>query len=225
MSESPNDRKIAAEWMRVIEDPSSQQIREKDIYPNLKAWLDTVAPSQILEIGSGQGNCASVLNLQNKNYTGSEPSPTLLQRARELYNETNKSFVSGKAENLPFASLYFDAAFSIAVWHLLKDLNAAARELARVLKPHGAFLIICANPEAYSLWTAPYRNTQQQGEIFKGDLKLCDGSFASETLYLHGRQEILTSLETAGLKVTKNHCFRQVDGQFRFLQIEGCKTH
>lgn len=223
MTEASNERKIAAEWIRIIEDPSAQQTREKDIYPRLKNWIDSVSPSQILEIGAGQGVCSSVLDLENRTYTGIEPSKTLLLRAQQLSKDPRTRFVLGRAESMPLANSAFDAVFSIAVWHLIEDINTAARELYRVLRTRGSFMIILANPEASSLWTEPYANTKMDGPKFSGEIKLNDGSVVSETLYFHSRAALIASLQTAGLIIVRTDLFREVGQNFKLMQIEGQK--
>lgn len=223
MSESSNDQKIAADWIRVIESPSALSTREKDIYPRLTEWIEAIAPTRILDIGCGQGICSAHINLQGRSYTGIEPSPLLIDRAHHLYKDANKQFIIGTVENLPFDDSTFHAVFSVAVWHLLSDIKTASREMERVLSPNGKFLIISANPDAYAQWTKPYENTSLEGRKFKGEVKLSDGTIATETLFLHSRDEILNSLRDAGLRVDNVNIFRQVDQHQIFIQIEGQK--
>lgn len=220
MSDPSNNQKIDQEWIRVIESPSSDSIRRQDIQPRLNEWIESVSPVTILEIGAGQGICSSYIDLNNRLYTGVEPSLQLVERARHLYK---RNFVVGTAEVLPFDDNSFDCAFSIAVWHLLPHLATAVSELNRVLKPHGSFFIVSANPDAYQLWTAPYKNIQLNGKQFKGDIAVHDGSFAKETLYLHSSHEITDSFSTATLKINKIDAFRKVGDYQQFIQIEGQK--
>jgi hypothetical protein len=58
--------------------------------------------------------------------TGVEPSPYLVERAKQLYPQPNRNFILGNAYALPFSDGTFDAAFSVTVWHLLSDLQTAA---------------------------------------------------------------------------------------------------
>lgn len=222
MSESQNDKKIAAEWIKIIEDPSSN-IRENDIYPQLAQWIESENPKRILEIGCGQGICSSKISLEGKFYTGLDRSQVLIDRARSLYTESNKKFVIGTAEDLPFEKESFDAVFLIAVFHLLPNLIKAANEIARVLSPNGSFFIISANPDAYNLWTKPYLNSQQQDRQFSGDCLLSDGSLVRETLVLHSREEILESLRNANLNIENIDTFRQIETSYQFIQICGTK--
>jgi ubiquinone/menaquinone biosynthesis C-methylase UbiE len=141
------DDETALQWINVIES-ANNSIRDRDIHPEVKAWVKINSLNEILEIGSGQGICSDKIDLDHRRYTGVEPSPKMTERAKELYSDKNRTFVLGNVYSLPFTSEVFDGAFSILVWHLLSDLETATRELARVLKPGGQFLIVTANPEA-----------------------------------------------------------------------------
>src|SRR5688572_12581364 len=142
-----DEEKIALAWMSCIEGDKAQ-IRETDIYPRLKAWVEKTSPREILELGCGQGVCSEKINLIGRNYTGLELSALLVHRAQKLYGQANRRFIEGDIYKLPFADDSFDAIFAVSIWHLLKDLGKATKELARVLKPGGSFLIISANPAA-----------------------------------------------------------------------------
>lgn len=194
------------EWIRLIEGEGGR-VREGDIYPELRAWVDREDPIDILEIGSGQGICSSQIDLENRAYTGIDPSPTLLARAKELYAGRNRSFVLGSAYALPCSDRAFDAAFSVAVWHLLDNLKQAAEELSRVLRPQGTFLIITSNPDAYALWLQSPR--------------------AHEELHLHTLEAIQSSLRSAGLEIRGTETFRvteKSEGKAILLMITGRKA-
>jgi SAM-dependent methyltransferase len=218
-----NDRRIALAWIGTVE-AESARIRDEDIYPRLKTWLNRVSPLEILEIGSGQGVCSDKIDLDGRTYIGLEPSPFLVDRAKELYSSENRHFLSGSAYHLPFADGVFDAAFSVAVWHLFSDLGKAAEELNRVLRPNGNFLIITANPAAYSLWTDRYSETKLEGRRFKGNVRSDDGSVLNDVLYLHTNDEIQASLQGAGLAILDIETFRTSEksaGQKYFMSIAG----
>jgi malonyl-CoA O-methyltransferase len=161
------DDETALQWISAIEYVKNST-RDLDIHPEVQAWVKKNSLTEILEIGSGQGICSDKINLDNRRYTGVESSPKMTERAKKLYSRENRSFVLGNVYSLPFATEVFDGAFSILVWHLLSDLETAARELARVLKSGGHFLIVTANPEAYSAWKAFYNDFQLDENVLRG---------------------------------------------------------
>ncbi len=223
MDDRTFDESTARRWIGMIE-CGNTGVRDQDVYPRLRAWLERTAPARLLEIGCGQGACSNNITLTNRHYTGVDPSPVLVERAKELYQSESRQFLPGNAYGLPFPDSQFEAAFSVMVWHLLSDANRAARELSRVLKPAGQFLIITANPEAYPQWAALYINTRIEGRRFEGDMQLDGRTVDHDVLYFHTLEAIVDSLRMAQLEVMAIEPFRKPkDGQGRELlvSIEG----
>ncbi len=208
MNDHTFDEQTARGWIRGIEHGNSQ-VREQDIYPRLRAWLERAAPERILEIGCGQGVCSDKIDLSGRVYIGVDPSPVLIDRARELYTTAGREFAVGNAYELPFSEKQFDAVFSVMVWHLLSDLPKAAFELCRVLKPGGHFLIVTANPGARADWEAIYFNQKIDGRRFEGNLVLDGKIFDHDVLYFHTQLEIESALNRAGLQVDTVEPFRK----------------
>ncbi len=105
-----------------------------------------------LEIGAGTGYFS--LNLLASGSiaaaTCTDISPGMLARLEDnadrlgLVVET----VGAEAEELPFADRSFDLVFGHAVLHHVPDLDRAASELFRVLRPGGT-AVFCGEPSAY----------------------------------------------------------------------------
>ncbi len=208
-----NDQKIALQWMEMVESDKSK-VRDDDIYPRLKKWAVDPGFKDILEIGCGQGVCSKHLGLIPKNYTGIDTSEFLIERAEKLYSSPHKKFLQAHASSLPFKNSSFDGVYLISVMHLLEDLPLALAEIHRVLRPEGRFLMMTANPHAYSLWTNSYANGDLKGSRFEG--RKAD---IIETLHLHSMDYIKENFQSAHLEI-------QVTEEFRnklYLQIEGRK--
>jgi len=100
----------------------------------------------LLDIGAGTGAFLSFVKsvrpqLRTLALDLSEP---YLARARHtLGGRNNASFVAAPAENMPMADDSIDAAISIFVFHELppKIREAVAKEIGRVLKPGGIFVL------------------------------------------------------------------------------------
>ena len=220
------DRKSALDWIGRVESEKAR-VRDTDIYPLLNKWILETTPREILEIGCGQGACSNTIDLPDRLYIGVEPSQFLLDRAQELYSRENRHFVAGSAYALPFGDNGFDAVFSVSVWHLLSDLQKAAAELSRVLRESGVFLIITANPDAYSEWTREYTECRLHESRFEGSSLSADGAVSRDVLYLHTKDEIINSLRNFGLNVGGIETFRpshSIDGEARFIAFRGCKS-
>lgn len=223
MDDRTFDQQTAQQWIRTIENRDNP-VRERDVYPLLRSWLEMAAPTRILEIGCGQGDCSRNINLAGRSYVGVDPSPFLIKRAKELYESEQRRFIPGNAYNLPFAGSEFDGVFSVMVWHLLSDIHAAAQEMRRILRPGGHFLIVTANPAAYAEWAELYTNVKTDGRRFEGDM-VRDGTIVDhDVLHLHTLDEIVASLNEASLEVSSVEPFRksrQGQGREFLLSIQG----
>ncbi len=204
MNDKDFDEKSAKNWAQAIE---SQEIskRDEDFYPKINEWLDKSNSKSILDLGCGQGICSKKLNLGNRDYYGVDPSPYLINRAKELYSGLKKRFVLGNAYSLPFQEKEFDSVFSIAVWHLLEDLDQASSELSRVLNENGSFLIITANSKCQKEWTSAYDHVELDGSKIIG---MDADSVIQDTFYLRSEDGLVKSLARFGLEVTTKENIR-----------------
>lgn len=167
-----------------------------------------VNPKNVLDIGCGQGVCSQVIEASNPHYVGVDPSAFLIKRAQKLYREFADYFILGNAYSLPFDDGSFDAAFSVALWHLLENKSKASRELSRVLKDDGSFFIATANPDYYESWIKTYESSSLDGIKLKGQSTQADGSVLTDILYLHSLKDITTSLKEERLHIVNSTTFR-----------------
>jgi SAM-dependent methyltransferase len=86
-----------------------------------------------LEVGVGSGLFAAPLGITQ----GIDPSSAMLQKARQRGIDV----VQGVAENLPYKDAEFDFVLMVTTVCFLDDLELAFREILRVLKPNGSFLL------------------------------------------------------------------------------------
>lgn len=86
-----------------------------------------------IEIGVGTGRFAAPLEIKK----GIEPSRSMAEVARKRGVEV----VHGVAEHLPFADGEFDHALMVTTVCFLDDMDMAFKEVRRVLKPGGSFVI------------------------------------------------------------------------------------
>lgn len=206
------DPQGAREWIVTVENERNG-VRDKEIYPQLAAWIQSVRPNSVADIGAGQGIASSKLGSDVVRYIGIDPSETLIERAKEIYSAPNRIFVAGNAYALPLKDGEVDAAFSITTWFHLADLDTGSRELARILKPGGHFMIITPNPNAYALWESLYINPHRDGKLLTGAVDILlektdtgeekYSRLSKNTFYFHTRDELLEPLAAHGLVVDK----------------------
>jgi len=112
-----------------------------------RVWHAALAPyfgeaSRILDVGSGTGRFTALLaRWFSASVVGIEPAHQMRRVAAAERRHPRALYVGGRAEQIPFKASSFDAALLSNVYHHISDRPACARELSRVLKPHGSVLI------------------------------------------------------------------------------------
>jgi SAM-dependent methyltransferase len=99
-------------------------------------WLGAKPGESILDLGCGDGQLTERLISTGAIVTGVDLSPEMLAAARSRGIDAHE----GSAESLPFADHSFDAVFSNAVLHWVRNQDAMMAEVRRVLKPSGRFV-------------------------------------------------------------------------------------
>ncbi len=124
---------------------TADAMRRRAFVPLARALDGRDAPT-LLDIGAGTGRFLSFVKSARPDWKAialdlSEP---YLKRARAaLREQSDVEFVAAPAEAMPLPDAGVDAAVSIYVFHELppKVRVAAAKEIARVLKPGGLFVL------------------------------------------------------------------------------------
>lgn len=99
----------------------------------LHAIRELLPKGRGVEIGVGTGRFAAPLGITR----GIEPSRPMAEHARKKGIEVS----AGVAEQLPYGNEEFDHALMVTTICFLDDMELAFREVHRVLKPAGVFLI------------------------------------------------------------------------------------
>lgn len=86
-----------------------------------------------MEVGIGSGRFAKPLGIK----VGIEPSSEM----RIIASSRGIDVINGIAESLPFNNRQFDFVLMITTLCFLDDVNAAFKEVFRVLKQHGFFIV------------------------------------------------------------------------------------
>jgi SAM-dependent methyltransferase len=99
--------------------------------------LAAKAGEKILDIGCGTGHLAAKIAESGALVTGVDYSPDMIRQAREAYPGIQFEVVD--ATKIPFEG-GFDAVFSNATLHWIKEQARVAREISRLLRPGGRFV-------------------------------------------------------------------------------------
>ena len=99
--------------------------------------LDPKSGEKILDLGCGTGDLSLLIQKSGAAVMGVDSSPEMIEAAKKKYSEVN--FAIQNAENLNFKA-EFDAVFSNAVLHWVKDHPAMIKSVHRSLKKAGRFI-------------------------------------------------------------------------------------
>ncbi len=99
--------------------------------------LDPQPGEHILDLGCGTGQLTAQIADRGALVTGFDKSAAMLEQARRSY--PHLKFVEGDAAAFHFDQP-FDAVFSNATLHWVKDAEAAVVSIARALRPGGRFV-------------------------------------------------------------------------------------
>jgi len=175
----------------------------------------------LLDLGCGAGMdlfLASKLLGPTGKAIGVDFTEEMVVRGRQLaekYQATNVEFVHSPIENMPFEDNTFDVIISNCVLNLVEDKQAAFREIGRVLKKGGRFVI------------SDILLKKEMPEDLQNDklsISACIGRAASYEVYKKSLELVgLTDVEITDLKKDLNTLYSNTDSK-QDAQICGACT-
>jgi trans-aconitate 2-methyltransferase len=121
-------------------DPKRYETSHAFVWERGRDVVDLLAPEageRILDAGCGTGQLTDEIHRRGARVTGADHSPAMLETARR--NFPRLDFVLADIAALPFRDS-FDAVFSNAALHWVRDAARAAASMSASLKPGGRFV-------------------------------------------------------------------------------------
>jgi ubiquinone/menaquinone biosynthesis C-methylase UbiE len=127
-------------------------------------------PASVLDIGCGSGRLLRKVHdsWPQAHLSGVDPAQAMLSVARQLTPEAR--FFMGSAEALPLSDASVDLALSTISFHHWQDQAAGVREVARVLRPGGSFLLADFTFPTWLVWLLPrarFHSAAQMRALFE----------------------------------------------------------
>jgi SAM-dependent methyltransferase len=127
---------------------------------------DVRATDDVLDIGCGPGNAVRAAARTGARATGVDPAQVMRRTARRLSRSGRVRYLDGTAEALPVEDDSMTVVLALATVHHWADLDAALREVRRVLRPGGRLLAIERNSPPGATGLASHGWTDDQAEGF-----------------------------------------------------------
>lgn len=122
--------------------------------------LHIASGQRILDVACGTGGWLAICAERGAKVSGIDISGRAIEICRQLIPEGE--FHTGLAETLPFPDNQFDWVTCLGSLEHFLDQKAALREMERVAKPNGQFLILVPNAGFLTYRLGLYRGTHQQ---------------------------------------------------------------
>jgi ubiquinone/menaquinone biosynthesis C-methylase UbiE len=106
--------------------------------------LDPTAADRVLDVATGPGHTAAAIAPRAREVVAVDLAPEMVERARVLFASRglpNARTLPMDAEALDFPDRSFDAVTCRIAPHHFIDIGLALREIARVLRPSGRFIL------------------------------------------------------------------------------------
>ena len=123
---------------------SAADPQHRDMVAAYLSDLDVPESAHVVEVGCGTGAIARMItsSIRVSEYVGTDPSPQLLERARELADgDSCLRFEQADGVSLPFADASFDLAIVHRVLSHVPDPQRVLSEAVRVTRPGGLLAV------------------------------------------------------------------------------------
>lgn len=125
---------------------AAERFRQSEEWQAVTELLAPYIPGKVLDLGAGRGISTYAFARQGCRVTALEPDPSALVgrgAITALLRQTGleAEILAASGEELPCPDAVFDVVYGRAVLHHARDLEQLCREVARILRPHGVFLV------------------------------------------------------------------------------------
>lgn len=135
-------------WLRIIRE-HRDRYRNELTDPAVFSAIGGVDGLDVLDIGCGEGYMARELVSRGARQVNGIDTSREMVKAADDAAINGTSFSEASADKLPFPAESVDLVLANHVLNDLPDLNGAASEFARVLRPGGRFITLMLHPCFY----------------------------------------------------------------------------
>ena len=129
-------------WSSTYEDSWLQRHYFDNVHRGILNFIDSQSDiTRILDVGCGTGRLLRKIHERypSAQFIGVDPAEGMIEKARQFM--TDATFFVGQAESLPLPEASVDLALSTFSFHHWENQVQGVREIRRVLRPGGRFLL------------------------------------------------------------------------------------
>lgn len=163
----------------------------------LEEELKKISAGKMLDVGCGRGEFIQIITEYFKDYLeiiGIDNSEKAIAYCKENYKQENIKFVKMDAQRIEFEDNSLDTVCISNTLHHLPNLSAVLKEMYRVLKPGGLFII----NEMFSDEQTEKQLSHVYIHHLCGEMDRLMGTYHSETFK---KQQIIDAAKSTGVKV------------------------
>lgn len=139
-----------------------------------------VQGKRVLDVASGEGYGSNLLAASAASVVGVDVSADAVAHATARYGAANLRFIAASCTQIPLPDQSFDVIVSFETIEHITEHETFLREVNRLLKPDGLFVISSPNRPEYSDKTG-YKNEFHVKELDRAELKsLLDPHFVAQ---------------------------------------------
>ena len=113
----------------------------------LKEMIPELRNKVVLDLGCGFGwHCRYAREQQASSVIGVDISEKMLQKAREMTDDSAISYIQMPIEDIDFSDSQFDVVISSLAFHYVKSFEAICKKVYHCLKPGGSFVFSVEHP-------------------------------------------------------------------------------
>ena len=113
----------------------------------LKEMIPELRNKIVLDLGCGFGwHCRYAREQQASSVIGVDISEKMLQKAREMTDDSTITYIQLPIEDIVFSDSQFDVVISSLAFHYVKSFEAICKKVYHYLKPGGSFVFSVEHP-------------------------------------------------------------------------------
>lgn len=134
---------------RLLPEGNNQTLTYGEHLARYQAVIELVKGKKVLDVASGAGYGSQMLARSAASVDGLDYSQDAVDYAKDHFPLDNLRYKLGDAQNMPYSDGEFDVVVSLETIEHIPDPESFVREVKRVLKPEGVFIVSTPNDDEF----------------------------------------------------------------------------